>query len=93
MLIRYAKQPDETLDYLFDFTLWFSGISTDSIASATVTADIAGLTFGAKTIEGLTVRQFISGGADGVTYKLTCQITTTQGRVKERDGLLQVAEV
>ncbi len=86
-MLRFVKQPNETLDYQFDYTQWIP--AGDSISSATVTA--TGLMLGSKTIEnGVVVRQFISGGTDGTTYEVTCQITTAQGRVKDSNALIQV---
>lgn len=88
-LLRFLKQPNETLDYNFDFSLWMP--TGDSIASSTVTAD-AGITLGTKTNTGNTVQQFISGSTEG-TYKVTCRITTTQGRIKEAEILIQVMDL
>lgn len=92
-LNRFFKQPDETLDYLFDFSQWVP--AGDSISTASVASSDPSLTLGAMTIEnsGTWVRQFISAGNDGGTYQVTCTITTLQGRIKECDVLLQVGEV
>lgn len=93
-ILRFYKQPDETLDYEFDFTAWMP--ATDHISSAVVTVSDPSLTLGTMTTEGnpvTIVRQFISGGTDGMTYQVTCSITTNQGRTKEADILLQVSEV
>lgn len=86
----FFKQPSETLDYDFYFSEWMP--SGDSLASSVVVAP--GLTLGAKTEPGGSiVKQFISGGVDQATYKVTCTITTAQGRVKEVDITIMVRDV
>lgn len=75
------KQPAENLDYDFDFTNAFP--SGDNISTATVNATPTGLTLGTKTISGQIVKQWISGGTDGVTYKITVTATSVTGRIRE----------
>lgn len=88
----FSKQPSENLDYDFDFADFMP--AGDVIASSVVTAD-AGVTLGSKTDNpgASIVKQFISGGTDGTTYKVTCKITTTGGRVKEAEFKLKVKEL
>lgn len=86
----FRKQPADVKDYTWDWTAWMP--EGDSILTATVTAD-AGVTLGAKVIAGNLVQQFISGGTDGGVYKITCTMTTTQGRRDERDITLYVIEI
>lgn len=84
----FFKQPDESLDFDFDFATWMP--SGDSLASSVVTAE-TGITAGTKSHPGASVvKQFLSGGTHGTTYKVTCVITTTQGRVKEADIFVRV---
>lgn len=94
MTDTFFKQPAEVLDYDFDFSQWVpAGDSLpESISTSVVVA--TGLTLGVKTHPGsAVVKQFISGGTSGVNYKVTCTITTTQGRVKEVDIILKVRDL
>jgi hypothetical protein len=50
-----------------------------SVASVTITADHPGLTFSAPAVSGALVQTLISGGTPGVTYTVTCSITTSPG--------------
>lgn len=70
------KHPNDDIPYTFDFGAWSSLLAVSALASATATADIAGLTIGSPTVSGYTVSVRISGGTDGVTYRLTVTATT-----------------
>jgi hypothetical protein len=89
VLAVFYKQPSEVLDYDIDFTEWMT--PGDSIATATATSD-AGITLGATTIIGYVVKQWVSGGTDGNSYKVTVKVTTNGGRVKEADFRVRVRE-
>lgn len=84
-----TKQTSENLDYDFEFTNALP--SGDNVSTATVTATPAGLTLGTKTISGQTVKQWISGGTDGVTYKVTVVATSVAGRIRELELELLVS--
>jgi hypothetical protein len=90
MPTHFTKQPGENTDYDFDWTDWMP--SGDSISTVVVTAD-AGITLGTNTQTALVVKQFISGGTDGVDYKVTCRITTAQGRVHQEEITIHVREL
>ena len=84
-----VKQPSESRFYNFDFT---SKLRTgDALTgSPTVTGAPTGLTIGVPSLSSPLVQVRISGGVDGITYKLTALATTTQGDTLEVDGRLQV---
>ena len=86
----FSKQPGETLDYDFDFTDWMP--TGDAIASSVVTAE-SGVTLGTKISTDTVIKQFISGGTDGQKYKVTCKITTNDGRIKELELMLKIKEL
>jgi hypothetical protein len=92
-----AKLPTESRLYVFDYSNWpeEQGTSPDLIASASVSADVSGLTIGACTIaqDGQHVLCPISGGTSGTTYTLTCTATTAGNRLLPINGLLQVVAV
>jgi hypothetical protein len=88
---RLQKRPNDDLPYVFDFGEW-SLTASDALASATVTADVSGLTIGSATIVtgGRKVQVRISAGTAGTTYTLTCQATTTAGYDIVGDGYLEL---
>jgi hypothetical protein len=94
MLNHFTKQPSANKDYDFNWSDWLR--VGDDLASAVVTVTPAsGLTLGTMTIDGIDniVKQFVSGGVDGSDYKLTCRITTTQGRVDECEIYILVRDL
>jgi hypothetical protein len=66
------KGPTEILDYIFDWKAW---LGSDTIASATVTAD-TGLTVVSTTYSTTSVTTWISGGTVDTDYVVTCTIVT-----------------
>lgn len=88
---QVIKQPSENLDYDFDFSGGLPG--GDSIGSAVVTVSPSGLTLGTRQIlEVQTVKQWISGGTAGITYKITCVATSVAGRIKELEFMLCIID-
>ena len=76
------KDPSEIVLVTFDFTN-----VTTTVASPTVAATVAygtdgnpsAILSGAATVVGTTVTQLITGGLNGVSYKLECTITGGSG--------------
>ena len=85
------KQPVEIQDYDIDYSQWLT--TGDNVQSATVTVDPAGLTIGGVMINDPRVKVWLSGGTNGVTYKVTVTATTADGRVKQDEFKLKVKEV
>lgn len=89
MSSRFYKQPGENKDYDFDWTDWMA--DGDFIASYTLSAD-DGITLGADSLTGSAVKVFLSGGTHWQDYKVTCRITTVQGRIGESEITILVRE-
>lgn len=96
----FLKDPDEVLDYKFDFAALTNGNgatdyleSGETISSETVTAG-AGITLDSETItdSNTSVTIWLSGGTAGNTYTVTCQIATSASRTVERSIYVTVAE-
>ena len=99
----FYKQSGETLDFDFDFTAWMP--SGDSIASEVITiidssgADMSamvGNTFRNTPV----VKQYVTGGTNGESYKVTCKITTSGGsggasyaRIKEMEIRIRIKDI
>lgn len=91
MARTYIKDPEAVLDYKFDWSSWLD--SGETIASRTVTVD-AGLTkdSDAVTDTSTSVTVWLSGGTDGVSYSVNCQIVTSANRTDERTMIIRVNE-
>lgn len=91
ILGRFNKQPGEVLDYDFIYTDWLTE-RNDTILTYTVTAE-PGLTVDSVVTSNGVVKCFLSGGATGASYKVTCVVTTVGLRTKEAELLVKVKEV
>lgn len=88
LAFAYAKDPDEVLDYDFDWSAW---LGTDEIATSTWTVS-SGLTKDSQSNSATATKVWVSGGTDGQTYTLTNTITTDGDRTAERTAKLKVKE-
>lgn len=88
----FHKQPADVVDFDVDFSEWMA--SNDVISMAVSTTD-TGLTLGATVINpaNSTVKQWVSGGSDGSTYKVSMTITTTGGRTKQAEFKVKVRDL
>ena len=81
------KDPDETLDYMVD---WTDALAGDTIASSTWTVP-TGITRGTDSNTANTATIWISGGTADQTYELMNRITTAGGRTREQTCNLRVS--
>lgn len=91
VLAKFTKQPADVIDYDFDYRDWLAD-REDTASSVVVTAD-PGITITNTVLSGGVVKVFLSGGTDGVAYKITCTLTTTGTRVKQAEITVAVKEV
>lgn len=89
LLGTYTKQPGEKLDYDVDYTDW---IGDDTLLSHVVSAD-AGITVVTSAVLSNVVKVWLTGGTDGVKYKITVTATTTGGRIKEDEFYVKVKAI
>lgn len=93
--MRFRKDPDAVLDYVFDWTVWLGG--TDAIASYEITVqeidgDDAPLTLDSHSDDGQSVTVWLSGGTVDAYYTVACRIVTDDGRTDERTFTVHVKE-
>lgn len=83
------KDPDATLDYIWDWTAWLA--ENETISSVTwIVPD--GITEDTTTNDDTTATIWLSGGTAQTTYPVTCRITTNQGRTDDRTKAIRVKE-
>lgn len=82
----YALDPDAVLDYKFDWTAWLG--AGETITTKTVIGT-AGITVDSSVIVAGAVTVWVSAGVVG-TQRVTCRITTNQGRTDDRTIVLRV---
>lgn len=92
---KYTQQPADVLDYDIDYAdpddpFLSSG---DSISGVTAVPDIVGLTVVGTVIDsGTKVKAFVSGGANGISYKVTVTVTTLLGRTKQDEIRIRIKD-
>lgn len=95
-IILENKTSGETVIETFNFTSRLALSETISTASTVAVvysgtdASPSALISGAATISGQTVTQKVTGGVLGVTYRLTCTITTSLGQTVALTGLMVI---
>jgi hypothetical protein len=86
----FVKDPDETLDYQINFGSLLE--SSETVTSSTFTPD-AGLTKVSESFTSAGISTvFISGGTNGTTYKVKCEITTSGGRTYNRTIFVEIKD-
>lgn len=85
------QQPDEHLDYDFNYTDWF-GDTNDAIDTIEVASAPAGLTLTGIKTSATAVKIWAGGGTDGDIYYVEVTITTTAGRVKQDELEIRIKE-
>ena len=95
----FKKDSGSTLDYTIDFGGWLE--STEGISAAAWSRSPNTITIGtssyANTVsaDGKRCTVWLIGGANGVTYTITVNVTTNNSpaRIDERSFLVQVGEL
>jgi len=88
LILRYVKDPDEKLDFGFD---WKTAMDGDTIASSAwvvpggITQDTP-----SPSNDAYTTTIWLSGGTNGTDYDVVNRVTTAGGRVMEASLLVQV---
>ena len=95
---KFTKQPEETIDYTFDFTYALAdGDSVVASPAPTITYTNANgdtaLTLGTMTVNSTGVKQRVSAGTDGETYLFSCVATTNNGEVLEHNFRVKVKDI
>jgi len=85
----FTKDPDETLDFPFN---WKPELNGDTIfTSSFILPD--GLTEVSSSNTTNTATIFVSGGTSGLIYRITNRITTIGGRTRDRTIHLLVTDL
>ncbi len=87
--MTYQQDPNALLDYTLDWTAWLD--TGETIDTSEWFVD-AGLTVGAtSSADGLNT-VWLSGGTDGVTYRVTNRISSSDNRVDERSFYVRIGQ-
>ena len=89
-MATYKKDPNATLDYLFDWEPYLTPVA-DTIASVMFVLT-GGLVEVSKANTATKATVFVSGGTTGTPATITCRITTAGGRIDDRTISLTIVE-
>lgn len=101
ILGTFIKQPAENLDYDIDFSEFLSSGDTLQTTGTppvpnplSVTTTPAGIAVGSTFVikDGKAIKQWLSGGTNGVKYKITLTATTNGGRIKQVEFVVRVKD-
>ncbi len=86
------KQPGEDLLYGMDFTNLLA--TSETITTVTSVSEIttSDLTIGSGTINGSIVEFRVSGGTNGIGYRIEVIIVTSDSNTRVGDGLITVRD-
>lgn len=82
----HKKDPDATLDWIFDWNDWLTEFETISTSEFIVDP---GITIESNGNTQKTATVWLSGGTAGEVYRVTCRITTSEGRADDRSFTLR----
>ena len=89
ILGTFIKQPSDTMDYDIDYTDWLT--TGDNVSSVVITTE-TGITVDSSFINDPRVKIWLSGGTAGTTYKVTCTMTSADGRIRQDEFKVKVRE-
>jgi len=93
----FKKQPADSYDYDFTYNEWLMGqdwVEAVSIQTFPNDAtDVDGLQVSMHNLQGGELKLWISGGKNGVTYKVTLTATTKEHRIKQNEFKLKVKDI
>lgn len=81
MPTSFTKDPQATLDYLFDWSSWLAAAETITASTVTTTT---GITVQSSSNTTTTATVWLTGGTLGTACQVTNHITTNAGRQDDR---------
>lgn len=97
LLGTFNKQPADRYDYDFNYSEWLT--VNDNLESTVVTtfpddsAEVDGLQVDIVVVIDPLIKIWLSGGKNGVTYKITMTTTTADGRIKQDEFKVKVKDI
>ncbi len=91
-----AKDPGDTLDYIFDIAPALTANPSDTISTLDVSinpSDPGDLVLSSASVDGQKAVLWLSGGQSGTGYTVTIKITTASGRALARSISLFVTSL
>lgn len=94
-MANFTKVNSATLDFQFDYTDWFSGITSgDGISSASIIvgAGSGGIVVNSVTHTASAASFWASSGSVGSEYAILCTIVSSTGRIDNSIGYMNILD-
>jgi len=85
------QQPSDNMDYDIDVTK-LVGTAGDTLSAVSATSTPAGLSVIAVKVDSTTGKVWVTGGTAETQYKIEVNFTTTNGRIKQDELVVQIKE-
>lgn len=82
----HKKDPDAVLDWIFDWNDWLGEFETISTSEFIVDP---GITVDSSADTAKTATVWLRGGTESQVYRVTCRITSSEGRIDDRSFTLR----
>jgi len=92
ILGTFIKQPSDTKDYDIDYSEWLTINDRVQSVVTRVEGPNSLLTIVSTFINTPRVKIWISGGIAGSVYKITCTMTSANGRIQQDEFKMKIKE-
>jgi hypothetical protein len=94
ILGTFTKQPADKQDYDISFADWLAALGDTGLShTSSITGNDSAATLSpASSLTAGVVKVWVSGGTDAVDYKVSVNLTTSAGRVKQVEIKIKVKE-
>jgi hypothetical protein len=89
-MATFIKDPDEYLDYQWDFSTQLTDDGDDTITGVPTITAPSGITLESQANSTTTVTAWLSGGTIGQRYSVECDMQTAGGRTYSRTIVILV---
>lgn len=87
--VDYEKDPDDTIDYVFNFA---PELGEDTLGTVELLTPDGGLTVNSMSFDEHTVTVWLTGGSRGLVYRLTLRYTSAAGRRRDKTIRILIRE-
>ena len=85
------QQPSDNMDYSIDVTK-LVGTAGDTLSTVTASSSPSGLSVIPVKVDNNTAKVWVSSGVAETQYKIEVVLTTTNGRIKQDELIVQIKE-
>lgn len=92
ILGTFIKQPADTMDYDINYSEWLTFNDNVQEAAILIEGSDSTLIKVSHFINDPVIKIWLSGGTAGITYKVTCTMTSADGRIRQDEFKMKIKE-